>query len=91
MTGPVSEPVQDPVVESELTELVAELAELSVDELDVETPFAEAGIDSLLAMEIAVHIESRFDVRFGDEEVRGAQTIRDLARLVSEHRSTRDA
>jgi len=81
MTGPVT----GSETEQQLTELVAELAELSPAEIDAETPFADAGIDSLLAMEIAVHVESRFGVRFADEEVRQAQTIRDLASLVTEH------
>jgi acyl carrier protein len=70
--------------EGELRDLVAELAELEPDEIDLDTPFPDAGIDSLLAMEIAVHVEARFGVRFEDADVREAQTVRALAALVGE-------
>ena len=70
--------------ETELRDLVAELAELEPDEIGLQTPFPDAGVDSLLAMEIAVHVEARFGVRFEDADVRGAQTIAALAALVGE-------
>ncbi len=70
--------------ETELRDLVAELAELDADEIDLDTPFPDAGIDSLLAMEIAVHVEARFGVRFDDADVRAAQTLAALASLVGE-------
>ena len=71
-------------VEAELRELVAELVELDPETLELNTPFPEAGIDSLLAMEIAVHVETRFGIRFSDAEVKSAQTIADLAAVVAE-------
>ena len=70
--------------ENELRDLVADLAELEPDEVRLDTPFPDAGIDSLLVMEIAVHVEARFGVRFEDADVRGAQTIAQLAALVGE-------
>lgn len=71
-------------VEAELRDLVAELAELDPESLDLSTPLPEAGIDSLLAMEIAVHVEARFGVRFTDSDVRSAQTLASLAAIVAE-------
>jgi acyl carrier protein len=71
-------------VEAELRSLVAELAELDPESLDLRTPFPEADIDSLLAMEIAVHVEARFGVRFEDADLKRVQSIADLAELVAE-------
>ena len=66
-------------LETDLRDLVAELAELPVDEVETDTPFEDAGIDSLLAMEIAVHVERRFGVRFEDTELKTVQSVRQLA------------
>lgn len=71
-------------VEEQLRDLVAEIAELDPDGLDLRTPFPEADIDSLLAMEIAVHVEKKFGVRFEDTDMKRVQSIADLAQLVAE-------
>ena len=52
-------------LETDLRDLVAELAELPLDEVETDTSFEDAGIDSLLAMEIAVHVERRFGCASG--------------------------
>jgi acyl carrier protein len=71
-------------LEQQIRELVATVAELDPDELGPDTPFGDVDIDSLLAMEIAVHVEKRFSVRFEDGDVQRIVSIRDLADLVSE-------
>jgi acyl carrier protein len=71
-------------VEEQLRDLVAEVAELDAADLDLRTPFPEADIDSLLAMEIAVHVEKKFGVRFEDTDMKRVQSIADLAQLVEE-------
>ncbi len=70
----------------DLRGLVADLAELDADDLDLDTPFSEAGIDSLMAMEIAVHVERREAVRFRDTDLTRIRTLRQLAELVVERR-----
>ena len=69
-------------LETDLRDLVAELAELPLDEVEADTSFEDAGIDSLLAMEIAVHVERRFGVRFEDTELKTVQSVRQLADAV---------
>ena len=66
-------------LETDLRDLVAELAELPLDEVEADTSFEDAGIDSLLAMEIAVHVERRFGERFEDTELKTVQSVRQLA------------
>lgn len=66
--------------------LVADLTENDADTLDVDTPFADVGIDSLMAMEIAVHVEHRFGVRFTEADLGTVTSVRDLATLVEQHR-----
>ncbi len=69
-------------LDADLRELVADLAELSPDEVGLDTPFVDAGIDSLLAMEIAVHVERRCGVRFDDTDLKTVHSVRQLAELV---------
>lgn len=69
-------------LETDLRELVADLAELPAGELDLDTPFAAVDIDSLLAMEIAVHVERLCGVRFDDTELKAVQSVRQLVDAV---------
>lgn len=79
--------MRDPALEEELCALVAELAELPAEQIDADTPFEQADIDSLLAMEIAVHVEARYRVRFQDAEVRRVGTVGEMAALVQRQRA----
>ena len=72
-------------------ELVAELVELPPEDLDPTVPFADAGVDSLVAMEIIVHLEAQYAVRFEDTDAKQARTIRDLAALVAGRRAAQEA
>ena len=74
-------------LETDLRDLVAELAELPPEEVEPDTPFADAGIDSLLAMEIAVHVERLCGVRFEDTDLKAVQSVRQLADMVRQKRA----
>jgi acyl carrier protein len=74
MTDPSAVLTSD-AVERDLRVLVAELAELDLDDVGVDVPFHALGIDSLLAMEIAVHVEERFRIVFEEKDVKGIETI----------------
>lgn len=69
------------MTEAEVRAVVAEVAELDAAEIELDVPLATAGIDSLLAMEIAVEIERRCGVRFTEAELQGIGTFADLVRL----------
>ncbi len=43
-------------------------------------------IDSLMAMEIAVHVEHRFGVRFSEGDLAKVTSVRDLSSLVAAQR-----
>jgi acyl carrier protein len=81
------------MIDDEIRAVVATVAERDVASIDPEMPLAEAGIDSLMAMEIVVDIERRYRVRFADDELKAVDTLGDLTRLTveklatSEHRS----
>ena len=68
------------MIEQELRAIVAEVAELDPGSIDPTVPFAEAGIDSLMAIEIAVDVERLYGLHFDEEEL---QTIVNFASLVA--------
>jgi acyl carrier protein len=70
------------VLERDLRALVAELAELDIDAVKVDVPFRTLGIDSLLAMEIAVHVEERYRFLFEEQDIRQIQTIQQMVAAV---------
>ncbi len=69
------------MIEQELAAIVAEVAELDSTQIDPAVPFADAGIDSLLAVEIAVDVERRYRIRFAEDELQRLLTFGDLVAL----------
>ncbi len=69
------------VSEQELAAIVAEVAEVEAGEIDPQAPLAEAGIDSLMAVEIAVDVERRYGIRFDEDELQRIGTFADLVAL----------
>jgi acyl carrier protein len=65
--------------------IVADLAELDESSLSADTTFREAGIDSLLAMEIAVHVENAAGVEFGENDLKDVTTVGGLVALTQRH------
>lgn len=55
-------------VATNIVELLAENLEFE-QEFTAETPFAEAGLDSLMMLELAVVLERRYKIRFSEEEL----------------------
>jgi acyl carrier protein len=74
----------DPV-QALVRRVVADLAELEESDLGPETAFRDVGIDSLLAMEIAVHVENAAGVQFGEDDLKDVSTIGELAALTRHH------
>jgi acyl carrier protein len=70
-------------VDSVVRGIVADLAELDPADLTLETSFRDVGIDSLLAMEIAVHVENAMGVRFADDDLEDVTTVGGLIDLTA--------
>jgi acyl carrier protein len=49
-------------IKQELLELVADYKEISVDEIDINRPFTDMGLDSLDVAELVMNIEEEFGV-----------------------------
>lgn len=70
--------------------LIAEHAELKIEDLQPDRPLEELGVDSLAVLEVMFEIEETFGVRMPEERVplRTVQDIADLVdRLVAERSS----
>lgn len=56
-------------LKEKLRAIVAEVAE--VDEVPDETPFADLGIDSMMALEIVAEVEREYKVSVEEQELQG--------------------
>ncbi|MCW2495770.1 acyl carrier protein [Jatrophihabitans sp.] len=66
---------------NELLALVSDLAEIDATAVDPQAPLAEVGIDSLMTIEIAVHVEQRFGARFTEDDLGRLHCLLDLVTL----------
>jgi acyl carrier protein len=69
------------VIEDELRAIVAEVAEIDPDDVDAGGTLADAGVDSLMAMEIAVDVERHYGLTFTVDELRRITTFGSLVSL----------
>jgi acyl carrier protein len=69
-------------IEQELTAIVKQEKNVADDMLKAETPLADAGIDSLDALNILFAVEERFRISIPDDEARAMRTFGDLAEIV---------
>ena len=69
------------VVEREIAAIVAEVAEIDADDVAPEGTLADIGVDSLMAVEIAVDVERRFGIQFHEVELKRVQSFRSLVDL----------
>jgi acyl carrier protein len=63
----MSQQLDSDELKEKLREIIAEVAEL--DEVPDETPFADLGIDSMMAMEIVAEVERTYKVSIPEEEL----------------------
>ncbi|MFS1514252.1 acyl carrier protein [Chengkuizengella sp. SCS-71B] len=59
-------------------EYISDLIEREVTEQDFDTPFPDLGIDSLMALEVAVHIERELSIVITEQELAELTCINDL-------------
>ena len=69
------------MIEDELRAIVAEVAEIDRDSIDPSGLLADAGVDSLMAMEIAVDVERHYGLSFTVEELKRITTFGSLVAL----------
>ena len=58
--------MSDPLMEA-LKRIIVEIAE--VDEVPAATPFADLGIDSMMAIEIVADVEKEYDLTIAEDEL----------------------
>jgi acyl carrier protein len=64
-------------LKDELREIITEVTE--VEEIPEDTPFADLGIDSMMAIEIVADVEKNYDITIAEEE------LADLTNLKAVH------
>jgi acyl carrier protein len=71
-------------LERELITIVRQEKELPDENLDLATPLADAGIDSLDSLTILFAIEEKFQISIPDDKARAIRTFGDLVEVVQE-------
>ena len=61
-------------LKDELRQIITEVTE--VEEIPEDTPFADLGIDSMMAIEIVADVEKNYDVTIAEEELEELVNLR---------------
>jgi acyl carrier protein len=77
------EPTRKAEVKQQLREIIAEIAEVDLEEVTDDALFVEdLEIDSLMAMEILIAIEKRFGIEVAEEKLLEFRTLRQVMDVV---------
>jgi acyl carrier protein len=68
-------------LKQKLRAIVAEVSE--IDEIPDETPFADLGIDSMMALEIVAEVERQYKVAVPEDELKGLTNFQSVYDLFS--------
>ncbi|MFC5407289.1 acyl carrier protein [Cohnella soli] len=69
-----------------LIELASQLVDETLNEDCLDASFADIGIDSLMALELAVYLEREFGIRLTEEELGEITKLRDIIDIVERKR-----
>ena len=73
-------------VASEVRSLIAEIVEISEEEIDDNAVFGEdLDVDSLLALEIVASIEKKYRIQIPEEQLSRVKTVNDTIALAREY------
>ncbi len=62
---------------------MAKFLRVPVEKLGDDQVLTELVTDSFVLVEMVIHLQEEFGVRFGQEELKGVRTVGDLTRLIS--------
>lgn len=72
------------VVKKEVKQLVAEIAELSEDEIKEDALFAEdLGVDSMMALEIIASLEKKYKIVIPEEKIPMVRSLENVYKLLA--------
>jgi acyl carrier protein len=71
-------------IQQKLIEIVKNEKDVPDDKLSMDTPLADAGIDSLDALTILFAIEETFHISIPDDKARAIKTLGDMVNIVQE-------
>lgn len=69
-------------LKQELRQIIIEVTE--VEEIPEDTPFADLGIDSMMAIEIVADVEKNYDITIAEEELAELTNLRAVYETVRE-------
>jgi acyl carrier protein len=72
-------------VRREVIEIVADIAELSPDEIAHDASLEDLGIDSLNGLRLVAEVEKRYQINIPDDEIGKIRTIPQIFQLVDAH------
>jgi len=72
-------------IRRDVVRVVADIADLPVEQVTAEATLQDLGIDSLTGLRIVAEMEKRYKINVPEEAIGGIRSIRDILRLVDDH------
>lgn len=69
-------------IKQRVLELVSQQTDRSLTEEDWHTPLVDLGVDSLMALELAVYLEREFHFRLTESELASIKTLEDILKAI---------
>jgi acyl carrier protein len=65
-------------LEKKVLEIIAQQKRIPVDQVTIDSTFAELGLDSLDAVNILFELEGAFDINISDDKARQIKSVREM-------------
>lgn len=75
----------------EIKTLIAEIIEISEEEVGGDVPFSDLGADSLMALEIVAGIEKKYRIKIPEEDLARVKTFNDVVAMTQEFLSQKES
>ncbi|MGM1048286.1 MAG: acyl carrier protein [Bacillota bacterium] len=71
-------------IQQRIIEIVEKMIERTIEPQDLTLPFEQLQLDSLMALELAVHLEREFGVHLTEEELAKFTNLKDILDIVND-------
>ena len=66
----------------EIREIIADVLEINMEDIDIDSRLDDLGVDSLAAIDITSEVEDQYSIEISDDTIKSFKTVEDIVSYV---------